>query len=76
MYRVGFVNYLSWYYTQTVNTVLELGGFISQFATHFYRVANQFSKWFAVCESFYEGMDCIIIHLLLMPATRNKPVCN
>ena len=57
-------------------TVLELGGFVSQFATHFYRVANQFSKWFAVCESFYEGMDCIIIHLLLMPATRNKPVCN
>ena len=56
-------------------TVLELGGFVSQFATHFYRVANQFSKWFAVCESFYEGMDCII-HLLLMPATRNKPVCN
>ena len=56
--------------------VLELGGFASQFATHFYRVANQFSKWFAVCESFYEGMDCIIIHLLLMPATRNKPVCN
>ena len=57
-------------------TVLELGGFASQFATHFYRVANQFSKWFAVCESFYEGMDCIIRHLLLMPATRNKPVCN
>ena len=26
------------------------------------------------CESFYEGMDCIIIHLLLMPKTRNKPV--
>ena len=58
------------------NSVLELGGFASQFATHFYRVANQFSKWFAVCESFYEGMDCIIIHLLLMPATRNKPVSN
>ena len=57
-------------------TVLELGGFASQFATHFYRVANQFSKWFAVCESFYEAMDCIIIHLLLMPAMRNKPVCN
>ena len=56
--------------------VLELGGFVSQFATHFSRVANQFSKWFAVCESFYEGMDCIIIHLLLMPATRKKPVCN
>ena len=54
--------------------VLELGGFASQFATHFYRVANQFSKWFAVCESFYEDMDCFIIHLLLMPATRNKPV--
>ena len=60
----------------TLETVLELGGFASQFATHLYRVANQFSKWFAVCESFYEGMDCIIIHLLLMPATRNKPVCN
>ena len=44
--------------------VLELGGFASQFATHFYRVANQFSKWFAVCESFYDRMDCIIIHLL------------
>ena len=58
------------------NAVLELGGFVSQFATHFYRFANQFSKWFAVCESFYEGMDFIIIHLLLMPATRNKPVCN
>ena len=42
----------------------------------FYRVANQFSKWFAVCESFYEGMDCIIIHLLLIPVTQNKPVCN
>ena len=55
---------------------LELGGFASQFAKHFYRVANQFSKWFALCESFYEGMDCIIIHLLLMPATRNKPACN
>ena len=49
--------------------VLELGGFVSQFATHFYRVVNQISKWFAVCESFYEGMDCIIIHLLLMLAT-------
>ena len=24
----------------------------------------------------HEGMDCIIIHLLLTPATRNKPVCN
>ena len=62
--------------SDTTDTVLELGGFASQFATHFYRVANQFSKWFAVCKSFYEGMDCIIIHLLLMPATRNKPVCN
>ena len=48
-----------------IYSVLELGGFVSQFAKHFYRVANQFSKWFAVCESFYEGMDCIIIHLLL-----------
>ena len=58
------------------STVLELGRFVSQFATHFYRDANQFSKWFAVCESFYEGMDCIISNLLLMPATRNKSVCN
>ena len=39
--------------THIDNAVLELGGFVSQFATHFYRVANQFSKWFAVCESFY-----------------------
>ena len=33
-------------------------------------------KWFAGCESFYEGMDCINIHLLLMPESRNKAVCN
>ena len=26
------------------DAVLELGGFVSQFATHFYRVANQFFK--------------------------------
>ena len=63
-------------YVNDIYAVLELGGFASQFATHFCRVANQFSKWFAVCESFYEGMDCISILLLLMPATRNKPVCN
>ena len=30
-------------------TVLELGGFVSQFATHFYRVANHFMKaWIAL----------------------------
>ena len=36
-------------------TVLELGGFASQFATHFYRVANQFSKWSQYANHFMKA---------------------
>ena len=31
-----------------IYAVLELGGFVSQFAMQFHQIANQFSKWFAV----------------------------
>ena len=42
------------------NKVLELGGFISQFAMHFYKVANKFS-WFATSQYENNFMKAWII---------------